>query len=98
MHQPPEEQRSTFRLDVPLHQLLTTYRPATDWNPHGITPAILGSNLAFGAIANAYYPKVNRGPGLLSRIFAMDLSAKVVNGVLQELVRRKLTPGVGDRN
>ena len=24
MHQPREEQRSTFRLDVPLHQLLTS--------------------------------------------------------------------------
>jgi Carboxypeptidase regulatory-like domain len=58
----------------------------------------LGGYLASGAIANAYYPEANRGPGLLSKIFAIDLSANVANGVLQEFVLRKLTPSVRDRN
>lgn len=54
----------------------------------------LGGYLASGALANTYYPAANRGPGLLSRIFAVDFSANVANGVLQEFVLRKLTPSV----
>ena len=51
----------------------------------------IGGYLASGAIANAYYPETNRGPGLLSRIFAIDLGANVANGVLQEFVLKRLT-------
>jgi len=51
----------------------------------------IGGYLASGAIANTYYPDANRGAGLLSRIFGIDLAANVANGVLQEFVLRKLT-------
>ena len=51
----------------------------------------IGGYLAAGSIANAYYPDANRGPHLLLNIFAVDLSANVANGVLQEFVLRKLT-------
>jgi len=58
----------------------------------------LGGYLASGAIANTYYPEPNRGANLLFRIFAVDLSANIANGVLQEFVLRKLTPSAKDRN
>jgi hypothetical protein len=58
----------------------------------------LGGYLASGAIANAYYPRSNRGPGLVFGTFAIDLSANVANGVLQEFVLRRLTPSARNRN
>lgn len=65
------------------------------WQPNYSS---IGGYLASGAIANTYYPESNRGPGLLARTFAIDFSANVANGVLQEFVLRKLTPSVKDRN
>ncbi len=65
------------------------------WEPNYSS---LGGYLASGAIANAYYPEANRGPGLVARIFAIDFSANVANGVLQEFVLRKLTPKAKDQN
>ena len=58
----------------------------------------IGGYLAAGAIANAYYPETNRGPGLVSRIFGIDVSANVANSILQEFVLRKFTRNVHDRN
>ncbi len=65
------------------------------WQPNYSS---LGGYLAAGAVANAYYPEANRGPGLLSRIFAVDVSANIANGLLQEFVLRKLTPKANDGN
>ena len=58
----------------------------------------LGGYLASGAIANVYYPKSNRGVGLVLNTFAVDFSANIANGVLQEFVLRKLTPSAKSRN
>jgi hypothetical protein len=58
------------------------------WQPNYSS---LGGYLASGAIANAYYPAANRGPGLVGRTFAVDVSANVANGILQEFVLRRLT-------
>lgn len=57
----------------------------------------LGGYLASGAIANAYYPESNRGAGLVFSTFAVDLSANVANGVIQEFILRKLTPSARNR-
>lgn len=65
------------------------------WQPNFSS---LGGYLASGAIANAYYPPANRGGGLVANTFAIDLSANVANGVIQEFVLRKLTPSVKNRN
>ena len=65
------------------------------WQPNYSS---LGGYLASGAIANAYYPEKNRGVGLVLNTFAVDLSANVANGVIQEFVLRKLTPSVKNRN
>jgi hypothetical protein len=65
------------------------------WQPNYSS---LGGYLASGAIANAYYPPANRGPGLVFNTFAIDFSADIANGVLQEFVLRKLTPSAKNRN
>jgi len=65
------------------------------WQPNYSS---IGGYLASGAIATAYYPGANRGAGLLSRVFAIDFSANIANGVLQEFVLRRLTPSVKNRN
>jgi hypothetical protein len=61
------------------------------WQPN---VSSLGGYLASGAIANAYYPPSNRGGGLVLSTFAIDLSANVANGIIQEFVLRKFTPSV----
>jgi hypothetical protein len=58
----------------------------------------LGGYLASGAIANAYYPQSNRGVGLVFNTFAINVSANVANGILQEFVLRKLTPSAKNGN
>jgi hypothetical protein len=65
------------------------------WQPNYSS---LGGYLASGAIANAYYPPANRGAGLVFNTFAIDLSANIANGVLQEFVLRKITPSAKNRN
>ena len=52
----------------------------------------LGSYLASGAIANAYYPASDRGAGLTFSTTLIDVVADMANGVIQEFVLRKLTP------
>ncbi len=65
------------------------------WEPNYSS---LGGYLASGAIANAYYPESNRGARLVGNIFAVDFSADIANGVLQEFVLRRLTPGAKRQN
>jgi Carboxypeptidase regulatory-like domain len=57
----------------------------------------LGGYLASGAIANAYYPESNRGPGLVFSTFGIDVAADMANGVIQEFLLRKLTPSAKNR-
>jgi hypothetical protein len=52
----------------------------------------LGGYLASGAIANAYYPVSNRGPGLMFSLAGVDIGADLASSILQEFVLRKLTP------
>jgi len=52
----------------------------------------LGGFLASGAIANAYYPESNRGPGLVFSTALVDIGANMANGLLQEFVLRRFTP------
>ena len=61
------------------------------WQPN---ISSLGGYLTSGAIANAYYPPSNRGVGLVFSTFAVDFSANMANGILQEFVLRKLTPSL----
>jgi hypothetical protein len=60
------------------------------WQPNYSS---MGGYLASGAIANTYYPESNRGPGLVFGTFFVNVAADMANGVLQEFVLRRFTPG-----
>jgi Carboxypeptidase regulatory-like domain len=65
------------------------------WQPNFSS---LGGYLASGAIANAYYPESNRGPGLVFSTFGIDVAANMANGLIQEFLLRKLTPSAKNGN
>jgi hypothetical protein len=52
----------------------------------------MGGDLASGAISNFYYPQSNRGAGLVFQGFLVTTGVRMVNGIVQEFVLRKLTP------
>jgi hypothetical protein len=52
----------------------------------------MGGDLASGAISNFYYPKSNRGAGLVFQGFLVTTGVRMVNGLMQEFVFRNLTP------
>ncbi len=64
------------------------------WQPNYSS---LGGYLASGAIANAYYPESNRGPGLVFSTAFTDIVASMANSLIQEFVLRKLTPSAKGR-
>jgi len=66
-----------------------------EWQPNYSS---LGGYVVSGAVANAYYPESNRGPGLILRTFGVNFGANIANGLLQEFVLRKLTPSVKNGN
>jgi hypothetical protein len=51
----------------------------------------LGGVLATSAIANLYYPKANRGAGLVFGNFAIGLAERIGASVAQEFIVGKLT-------
>jgi hypothetical protein len=58
----------------------------------------LGGDLASGAISNFYYPESNRGAGLVFQGFLVTTGVRMVNGLVQEFLLRKLTPSARERN
>jgi len=58
----------------------------------------IGGDLASGAISNLYYPQSNRGVGLVFQGFAVTTGVRMINGVLQEFLLRKLTPSARQQN
>jgi hypothetical protein len=58
----------------------------------------LGGDLASGAISNFYYPQSNRGAGLVFQGFLVTTGVRMVNGLVQEFVLRKLTPSAKKQN
>jgi len=80
-----------------LHALFNPFVCRGDnghWQPNYSS---LGGYLASGAIANAYYPASDRGPGLVFSTALIDVTANMANSLLQEFVLRKLTPSVKSR-
>ncbi|HVN20104.1 MAG TPA: carboxypeptidase-like regulatory domain-containing protein [Dongiaceae bacterium] len=66
-----------------------------NWQPNYST---IGGDMASSALANAYYPKSNRGVGLFLSHFAMDTAERVGANLAQEFLLRRLThkPRTGD--
>jgi hypothetical protein len=80
-----------------LHALSTPFICKGDngrWQPNY---SGLGGYVASGAIANAYYPPSNRGPGLVVSTTFIDIAADMANGFIQEFVLRKFTPSAKNR-
>ena len=76
-----------------LHALLSPFWCRGDngkWQPNYSS---LGGNLASTAISEAYYPASNRGPGLVFGNFAIGTGERMVSGLAQEFLLRRLTPG-----
>jgi hypothetical protein len=58
------------------------------WQPNYSS---LGGNLASSALSNLYFPKSNRGPGLVFSQFAIGTTERVIASVAQEFVLSRLT-------
>jgi len=58
------------------------------WQPNYSS---MGGNLASSAISDAYYPKSNRGVGMVFTNFAVDTGELMVSSFLQEFVFSKFT-------
>jgi hypothetical protein len=80
-----------------LHALSTPFICRGDNGRQQPNYSSLGGYLASGAIANAYYPTSNRGPGLVLSTTVTDIAANMANGLLQEFVLRKFTPSAKSR-
>ncbi|MDR3735220.1 MAG: carboxypeptidase-like regulatory domain-containing protein [Acidobacteriaceae bacterium] len=78
-----------------LHALSTPFICKGDnghWQPNYSS---IGGDLASGAISEAYYPETNRGPGLVFGNALINAGGRMVNGLIQEFVLRKLTSKSG---
>ena len=53
----------------------------------------IGGDLAAGAISEAYLPVTNRGAGLVFQSTLITTAGRMTNGVIQEFLLRRLTPG-----
>jgi hypothetical protein len=58
----------------------------------------IGGDLAAAALANAYYPASNRGPGLFLGNFFIATGQRALANVAQEFILRKLTPKAKNQN
>lgn len=76
-----------------IHALMSPFWCRSDsgkWQPNYSS---LGGDLASTAISEAYYPASNRGPGLVFGNFLIGTGERMVSGLAQEFLLRKLTPG-----
>jgi Carboxypeptidase regulatory-like domain len=65
------------------------------WQPNYSS---IGGDLATGAISNIYYPASNRGPGLVFENTLISTGGRMVDGLIQEFILRRLTPGARKRS
>jgi hypothetical protein len=65
------------------------------WQPNYST---LGGDLASAALANAYYPASNRGPGLLLGNFFIDTGQRAVANLAQEFILSRVTHRAKNQN
>lgn len=73
------------------HALLSPFICKGDngrWQPNFST---IGGDLASAALANAYYPDSNRGPGLFLGNFFINTGQRALASVAQEFILRKVT-------
>ena len=74
-----------------LHALSSPFVIRGDDGRHEINFSDIGSDLASGAIANAYYPEKDRGASLVLSSALIGVGGRAANAVFQEFVLRKFT-------
>ena len=81
-----------------LHALSSPFICRGDNGKSQVNFSSMGGDLASGALSNLYYPETNRGAKLVFQGFLITTGVRIVNGVLQEFVIRKLTPSARQKN
>jgi hypothetical protein len=76
------------RLKHAISSPFVSKRDDGSWGPNYSS---LGGDLASSAIANLYYPKSNRGAGLVFSSFAIGTAERMAAGVAQEFLLSKFT-------
>jgi hypothetical protein len=74
-----------------LHALASAWVTRGDGGNREINLSNIGGDLASGAIANAYYPSRDRGPGLVVSSALIGAGWRMANAVVQEFVLHKFT-------
>jgi len=74
-----------------FHALSIAFVTKTDNGRQQVNYSSIGGDLASGAIANAYYPSKDRGPGLVFRGALIGAGGRMANAVIQEFVLHKFT-------
>ena len=75
-----------------VHALLGAFISKGDngrWQPNYSN---IGGDLAAGAISNIYYPRSNRGVGIVFENALITAGGRMANGIVQEFVLRRFTP------
>lgn len=75
-----------------IHAISNAFITRGDNGQREFNYSSIGGDLASGAIANAYYPQSDRGPGLVLKSALIGTGGRMANGLVQEFVLRKLTP------
>lgn len=75
-----------------IHALMSPFWCRGDNGKWQVNYSSLGGDLASTAISESYYPASNRGPGLVFGNFAIGTGERMVSGLAQEFLLRKLTP------
>ena len=73
------------------HAILSAFIAKGDngkWQPNYSS---VGGDLASGALSNLYFPKSNRGGGLVLSLFALGTAERIGSNVVQELLLGKFT-------
>lgn len=74
------------------HAVLSPFICRGDNGQPQVNYSSLGGGLASSALSDTYYPNSSRGPGLIFGNFAIGTAERMLSGVIQEFVLRKLTP------
>jgi hypothetical protein len=74
-----------------MHALSSPFITKGDDGGREINYSNIGGDLASGAIANAYYPSRDRGPGLVVSSALIGAGGRMANAVVQEFVLHKIT-------
>ena len=75
------------------HSILSAFIAKGDngkWQPNYSS---VGGDLASGALSNLYFPKSNRGAGLVFSLFALGTAERIGSNVVQEFLLGKFTRG-----